>query len=388
MAYFRYVGNVGGSGGIVGPGSSTDKAIVRWNGTDGTTIQNSALTIDDSGIQTFVDGAAATPYFRSTSSNSGLFYVNASFPLGISIAGGQLVRMSINSFEMSTSTASAAALLSTTNSDNTSGTSQALVSATVGGNSGGDPYFSAGISGASNVWVWGLDNSASDAFTLGYSTALLGNGTLMTISTAGAYTLDATSSTNGHTWNGRTLDFLVTGTSPVPRLQISNATTGDGAAHARLVATVADGTAGDPSMTLTITGVTAWHVGADNSDSDCLSMGTSGTVGTNQRFKLTTAGDAFFSTGDVSISTAGKGLLIKEGTNAKMGRATLVGGTVVVSTTAVTANSEIFLTTQTPGGTLGAVYVSARTAATSFTITSISAIDTSIVAWMIVEPAA
>lgn len=35
---------------ITTPGSSTDNAIVRFNGTGGSTIQNSAVTIDDSGI--------------------------------------------------------------------------------------------------------------------------------------------------------------------------------------------------------------------------------------------------------------------------------------------------------------------------------------------------
>jgi hypothetical protein len=71
-----------------------------------------------------------------------------------------------------------------------------------------------------------------------------------------------------------------------------------------------------------------------------------------------------------------------------MGRSTLVGGTVVVSTTAVTATSEIFLTCQTPGGTPGFLRVSARSASTSFTILSSSGSDTSVVGWMIVEPAA
>lgn len=92
---------------------------------------------------------------------------------------------------------------------------------------------------------------------------------------------------------------------------------------------------------------------------------------------------------DTKISTVGKGLYIKEGTNATMGVATLVAGTVTVSTTKVTANSRIFLTRQTTGGTLGSsVDVTARSAGTSFTITSNGSIlDTSTVAWVIVEPA-
>lgn len=90
---------------------------------------------------------------------------------------------------------------------------------------------------------------------------------------------------------------------------------------------------------------------------------------------------------NLTLGVAGGGLRIKEGTNARMGRATLVGGTVVVATTAVTATSEVFLTCQTPGGTPGFLRVSARTAATSFTILSSSGTDTSVVGWLIVEPA-
>lgn len=73
---------------------------------------------------------------------------------------------------------------------------------------------------------------------------------------------------------------------------------------------------------------------------------------------------------------------------ARMGIATLAAGTVTVSTTAIKSNSRVFLTIQDPnGGTPGAVYVSARVASTSFTITSTSGTDTSQVAWLIIDPA-
>lgn len=91
--------------------------------------------------------------------------------------------------------------------------------------------------------------------------------------------------------------------------------------------------------------------------------------------------------GDISLTTAGNGIYVKEGTNATMGIATLAAGTVVVSTTKVTANSRIFLTVQ--GGTLtniGSEYISARTAGTSFTISSSNILDASNVAWIIMEP--
>jgi len=89
--------------------------------------------------------------------------------------------------------------------------------------------------------------------------------------------------------------------------------------------------------------------------------------------------------GNIRISGT-NGLKITEGANASMGAVTLVAGTKVVATTNVTANSRIFLTTNTPGGAIGALYISARVPGTSFTITSTSATETSKVAWVIVEP--
>lgn len=91
--------------------------------------------------------------------------------------------------------------------------------------------------------------------------------------------------------------------------------------------------------------------------------------------------------GNLLIQQQGKGLRVKEGSNAKQGTATLTAGAVTVSNTSVTANSRIFLTSQADGGTPGWLRVSARSAGTSFTITSSSGSDTSTVAYQIFEPA-
>ncbi len=99
----------------------------------------------------------------------------------------------------------------------------------------------------------------------------------------------------------------------------------------------------------------------------------------------TFTGDVNSSTGNVLISTLGKGLQVKTGSNSKMGTAVLSGGTVTVANTSVTANSRIFVTSQTDGGTPGFLRVSAKTNSTSFVITSSSNTDTSTVAWHIVE---
>lgn len=95
--------------------------------------------------------------------------------------------------------------------------------------------------------------------------------------------------------------------------------------------------------------------------------------------------------GDSSAFTtfACKGLGIKEGSNAKMGIATLVDGTVTVSTTAVTANSRIYITAQNLGTiTIPVGYaISDRNAGSDFTILSANSLDTSEVSWIIIEPA-
>lgn len=75
---------------------------------------------------------------------------------------------------------------------------------------------------------------------------------------------------------------------------------------------------------------------------------------------------------------------VKSGSNQRIGQATLVAGTVTVNNTSVTANSRIFLSVSTVGGTQGKLSYT-KVAATSFTITSDNGADTSVVDWFIVE---
>jgi hypothetical protein len=79
---------------------------------------------------------------------------------------------------------------------------------------------------------------------------------------------------------------------------------------------------------------------------------------------------------------------VPSGSNQRMGTATLVAGTATVNNSLVTDDSVILLTDQDGGGTEGFLVVSARTAGTSFTITSSSNTHTGKVGWLILEPAA
>jgi len=143
--------------------------------------------------------------------------------------------------------------------------------------------------------------------------------------------------------------------------------------------------AGDNVLGVRVSGDTAARFGVDSSGQ--LTWGQGGASGADCTLGRQGASIMQFLNADVDIATAGKGLRIREGTNAKMGTAVLNGTTeVTMPTTAVTAGSRIFLTIQAPGGTPGTPYVAGRSPGTGFRITSTGTADTSTVAWLLVEP--
>ncbi len=79
-------------------------------------------------------------------------------------------------------------------------------------------------------------------------------------------------------------------------------------------------------------------------------------------------------------------IFAKVGANKSFGTTTLSGGTVTVNNTRVRADSMIYVSNCASAGTIGAPYVSAQTAATSFVITSTNGSDTSVICWRIVQP--
>lgn len=132
----------------------------------------------------------------------------------------------------------------------------------------------------------------------------------------------------------------------------------------------------------------------DKTPIDVIAPATGRANGSNIKVDVSTLtaaaiGDTVYNTN--AAFGAGAGIYVRGPTawiaqNPKRGTAVLVGGTVTVSDTSVTADSRILLTSQVDGGTVGFLRVSARTAGTSFVITSSSATDTSTVAYEINEP--
>ena len=98
-------------------------------------------------------------------------------------------------------------------------------------------------------------------------------------------------------------------------------------------------------------------------------------------------GDKLQVTGNVNLTTAGNKIKIATGSNASLGTATLVGGTVTVSTTAVATGSKIFVSRNTVGGTTGNLSTpdASIVNGTSFVINSTSGSETSTINWWIIN---
>ncbi len=124
-----------GTGDVTGPGSSTDNALARFDGTTGKIIQNGVITEDDTG-----------------------------------------------NLSQSAAVSGASLSITTANTSNTA-SATAFHRVQVAGSTASDAYYQADISGGQN-WVWGLDNSDSDAWVLSAS-GTPGTTNVMRVATTG-----------------------------------------------------------------------------------------------------------------------------------------------------------------------------------------------------------
>lgn len=127
-----------GAGDVTGPGSSTDNALVRFDGTTGKLIQNGVITEDDTG-----------------------------------------------NLSQSAAVSGASLSITTANTSNTA-SATAFHRVQVAGSTASDAYYQADISGGQN-WTWGLDNSDSDAWVLSAS-GTPGTTNVMRVATTGEIT--------------------------------------------------------------------------------------------------------------------------------------------------------------------------------------------------------
>jgi hypothetical protein len=89
---------------------------------------------------------------------------------------------------------------------------------------------------------------------------------------------------------------------------------------------------------------------------------------------------------NIILGTAGNGLQIKEGTNARMGQATLVSGIKWVSNTSITSATRIFFSRHavTSIAEMGHLYASMATGF-GFSLNSSDNLDSSVIDWLLIE---
>jgi hypothetical protein len=154
-----------------------------------------------------------------------------------------------------------------------SGSSDAYVDTQVAGSSGGDAYYKAEVSGG-QAWTWGLDNSATDEFSLSAS-ATLGTSEVLHMSAVGNLTVTYASS----------------GAQGAQVFKNTNNTAGSGI---NLQLRVGGGTADDPYLRYAVDGVGEWSTGLDNSASDAYKISWANILGTNDTQVIQNTGEINF----------------------------------------------------------------------------------------------
>lgn len=378
-----------GTGDVVGPSSATDNRVARYDGSTGKLLQNSTVGISDDGDITGV---------RALTTTNGNWSLSRDTQATVEIYSAQ---NGISAHSTISGYAASGTIASPT--DVVDGTPLLTLTGT-GYYGAGYTTFPGGLirflvssapSGGDSVpteIVFGVSNASGDL-----------NPDAMTLDEDGNLRLEADAY----------VDSVYAGGELVTQNEAGGFVGLGGAAGSAIISQQSNGTLASPTITADadelLTIAAQGHDGTDYVTGgfmrfDALGTPTTGYVGAEWTLFLSDTSTGFNPvihathddvevnapvsvTGDLILTTAGNGLQVKTGSNATAGKATLTGGTVTVSTTKVTANSLIFLTHQNNSGTVGSPSVSARTAGTSFVITSTSASDTSDVAWFIVEPA-
>lgn len=325
-ATFRSTLTVTAGGLTVSSGTSALQALTATTGVFSSTLQaGGTLTVTTGGAS--ITSAANT--VNTTHVGGGLTGSNTSSTLSITET-------------WNTSGAPVGILYAVTN---TASSASSLLMDLRSGSGGATSRFSVTVAG--NVTTGG---SLSVGTSIGVGTGIT-VGTTVTVATAGSFLVSGrggwSASADG------TFLFTNSAANGITRLMLGLTTTSGSA--------------------IAVSGTTVSFTLGDGTGNATVNTGTLGVTGT------------VTASGDLVLSTIGKTISIKGGSNAKIGTGTLVAGAATISTTAVTANSRIFLTDTGGGVNIGAIYVSTITAGTSFVVTSLNVLDTSSFNWWIVE---
>lgn len=357
--------------------------LIILENTSNTAASNAKLVVQVGGTSSgdpavvFNNSGAGIWSIGQDTSDSGAFVFAASNTLGtsnvlrISTAGAIDIGGTIssskvgNGFNLISSNSGGINEIFIQNTSNTANSATDLF-LQVAGSSAGDTYITYQISGI-QTWTTGVDNSDSDAYVIAAS-ATLGSSNVLRISTAGAITVGGTI-TNTQTGTGYSQSSSNNGgNNAVTIINTSNTAS----SSSLLGIYVAGASAADPYTYYEISGVQGWSTGIDNSDSDAYVIAASGTLGSSNVLRISTAGAVTMPgtlgvTGAITASGGVVGNLTGNASTAS--NSTLLTG--LSPSTSATANTIV----QRDGnGYIFGVYLNATdegTSGTAGTVTSI-----------------
>lgn len=159
----------------------------------------------------------------------------------------------------------------------------------------GDSFISFRLS-ASTIFSMGVDDSDGDGFKIARSSAL-GTTDHFTINSSGEIGLGPTAVSAASA--ALNIEQSLSGSNILLRL-VNNAS--NAASGAQVLAGVADGASGDPFYRCSIGSGIQWALGTDNSDSDTFKISQNATLGTNDFFIITTAGQVQLGSGSSAVN--------------------------------------------------------------------------------------
>jgi len=323
-------------------GGTTQEIIRNTSNTASSAAQLQISTAGASGDDPYVNfniAGTADWTVGLDNSDSDKFKISAGATLGTTdiITANASGDVTIGGANTTTTKSSSGATVTTTtaNTSNTAG-SNARELIQVAGSSANDPFTQYQVSGSTD-WSVGIDNSDSDKLKMSASSAL-GTADAVAIDTSGnmvvtgnvnavnvtgsgvltgntgAFTGNVASSAGSFTGAGMAASASSSGGSVIVSTTNSSNTANS---NARVTASVAGSSAGDPYILYDISGVQNWTEGVDNSDSDKFKISASSALGTNDRLIIDTSGNA----------TIGGGL-------------TVSGTTIAIPTVPILANRQ------------------------------------------------
>ena len=169
------------------------------------------------------------------------------------------------------------------------------------GTSAADPVTIYDIAGIGD-WITGIDNSDGDKFKLSFGAALGTNDALTVDSSLNAtFGGGVTATTTIDAGGNITATKSASGTNV--DLKASNSSN-TASSSARLIASVAGGSAADPVTLYDVAGAANWVTGIDNSDSDKFKISSGAALGTNDRLTIDASGDVTMG-GTVTVGALG-----------------------------------------------------------------------------------